>query len=143
MVSDSAADIPKDVQREWAATLKHDLGKYVAWRSANLSDAAWSGALDELAATSIRDDLLATRDSGGVRESAWALFDRLTQSWPRPWPAELDAVQAAVASLRELAEPLQADDRAAIAAARERIRSAQTTIRTELAALHRRLMREA
>jgi len=142
-VSDPSADIPKDLLREWAATLKHDLGKYVAWRSANLDDAAWSGALDELTATSIRDDILATRDVGGQCESAWALFERLTRPWPRPWPAELDAVQAAVASLRELAAPLQADDRTAIAAARERIRSAQSTIRTELAALHRRLMREA
>lgn len=142
-MSDPSADIPKDLLREWAATLKHDLGKYVAWRSANLADAAWTGALDELTATSIRDDILATRDSGGRRESAWTLFDRLTQPWPRPWPAELDAVQVAVAVLRELATPLEADDRAVIATSRERIRAAQTTIRTELAALHRRLMREA
>jgi hypothetical protein len=141
-VSDPSADIPKDLLREWAATLKHDLGKYVAWRSANLSDSAWSGALDELAATSIRDDILATRDAGGRREPAWELFDRLAQPWPRPWPAELEAVQAAVAALRELAAPLQADDRPAIAAARDRIRTAQSTIRTELAALHRRLTRE-
>lgn len=142
-MSDPSADIPKDLLREWAATLKHDLGKYVAWRSANLGDDAWSGALDDLAATSIRDDILATRDMGGLREPAWALFERLTQPWPRPWPAELDAVRAAVESLRELAVPLQEDDRVAIAAARDRIRTAQSTIRTELAALHRRLMREA
>lgn len=141
-MSEPSADIPKDLLREWAATLKHDLGKYVAWRSANLADSAWTGVLDELTATSIRDDILATRDSGGRRESAWMLFDRLTQPWPQPWPHELVAVGDAVAKLRELAPVLEADDRAAIAAARERIRAAQSTIRAELAALHRRLVRE-
>jgi hypothetical protein len=145
----TAADLPPDDpgaatdMREWAAALKHDLGKYVAWRSANLSDAAWSGALDDLAAASLRADILATREVGGTQESAWALFDRLTQPWPRPWPRELEAVAAAVDLLRGYGAVLVADDRAAIAAARGDIRSAQQTIRAELASLHRRLMREA
>lgn len=144
----TAADRPTDDAgdgadlREWAASLKHDLGKYVAWRCANLPEAAWTGALDDLTATSIRADVLATRDVGGEHESAWALFDRLTQPWPRPWPRELEAVAAAVAVLRTHAAGLAADDRAAIAAARPDIRAAQQTIRAELASLHRRLVRE-
>ncbi len=145
----TAADLPPDDPgaaadlREWAAALKHDLGKYVAWRSANLPDAAWTGALDDLAAASLRADILATRDVGGAHESAWALFDRLTQPWPRPWPRELEAVAVAVGVLRGHGPGLAADDRAAIAAARADIRAAQQTIRAELASLHRRLMREA
>lgn len=129
--------------REWAAALKHDLGKYVAWRSANLPDAAWTGALDELTAQSIRADILATREGADGVEPAWSLFDRLTTRWPHPWPAELQAVAAAVAVLRDLSAVLGDNDRAALASARSSIHAAQSTIRAELAALHRRLGREA
>jgi len=134
---DAGADL-----RECAAALKHDLGKYVAWRSANLPESAWTGALDDVAAASIRADVLATRDVAGAHEPAWELFDRLTQPWPRPWPPELEAVAASVAVLRSHAAGLADDDRAAIAAARTDIRAAQQTIRAELASLHRRLLRE-
>lgn len=142
-MSQPPADPSSEQLREWAATLKHDLGKYVAWRSANLPEAAWAGVLDDLTAQSIRADILATREGSGGVEAAWSLFERLTTPWPRPWPAELQAVAAAVAVLRDLSDVLGADDRAAIATARASIRAAQSTIRTELAALHRRLGREA
>ena len=145
-MSDASHQVPQpspDELRELAAALKHDLGKYVAWRSVNLPEASWTGDLDELAAQSIRADLLATHQREGHPESAWALFDRLIGPWPRPWPAELEATALAVATLRELAVPLGSDDRVVIAAARGAIRKAQATIRAELAALGRRLGREA
>jgi hypothetical protein len=137
-----AAQRPVEELRERAAALKHDLGKYVAWRSANLPESAWTGPIDESTLQSIRADVLATRSGPGEPEPAWALFERLAQPWPQPWPPELVAVAAAVTSLRKHASALATEDRDAIAAARGAIRSAQHAIRGELAALYRRLMRE-
>ena len=51
------SDHDRELQRERAAALKHDLGKYVAWRSANLPESAWSGELD----ATTRDALQADR----------------------------------------------------------------------------------
>lgn len=128
-----------ELQREIAAALKHDLAKYVAWRSANLDESAWVGPLEDLAFTSIRDDVLATSRNGDATQSAWEVFARHMTGWPGALPAELDATAAAVAQLRDLEQALRSDDRAAIALARPIIRAAQSTIRRELAGLCRRL----
>lgn len=134
---------PPGELRQWAATLKHDLGKYVAWRSANLPETSWSGEIDDLTVASIRADVLATREHDGRSDPAWAVFEERTRDWPAPWPRELEVVASAVAALRELAPVIAGDDRAALAAARPAIRAAQSTIRAELAALGRRLVQEA
>lgn len=127
--------------QERAAALKHDLGKYVAWRSANFDDPAWSGPLDDALMEALRDDLLRTRQRPGGDQAAWEVWSALTADLPQPLrEPELHAVAAAVAVLRAHEVALRAGDRAALAVARPAIRKAQADIRTALRDLHRRLM---
>jgi hypothetical protein len=132
----AVADFPEQV-----AALKHDLGKYVAWMSANLGDDHWHGPLRDELVEALRRDLLRTRSGGdGTVETAWELWTRFAADWPRPLPApELVEVEAAVDLLRAHGPALAQGDRDAIAAARPQIRAAQQTIRSELQKLHRRL----
>lgn len=132
-----------DDDRERAAALKHDLGKYVAWRSANLPDDAWRGTPGVELLEALRADLLHTRSGPEGSEAAWSIFARLAEGWPQPWPAELEAVEQAIASLRSHEDALARGDAAALAPALASIRTAQQTIRAELATLVRRLAREA
>jgi hypothetical protein len=128
---------------EQVAALKHDLGKYVAWMSANLGDDQWQGPLRDELFDALSRDLLRTRSTAdGGYESAWDVWHRFAADWPRPLPEpELVAVEAAVATLRSFEPALRAGDRAAIASARPAIRAAQQTIRGELQQLSRRLQR--
>jgi hypothetical protein len=126
---------------EQVAALKHDLGKYVAWTSANLDDAVWEGPLADELVTALRADLLATRTHGDRREPAWEVWRSLADGLPRPLEPELEQVAAAVAELEQVGPALLCDDRPAIAAARSRIRAAQHSIRRQLLDLHRRLLR--
>ena len=43
------------------AALKHDLGKYVAWMSANLDEACWRGPVRDELIDALSRDLLRTR----------------------------------------------------------------------------------
>ena len=130
--------------RERAAALKHDLGKSVAWRSANFPDQAWTGPLSDELAEALRADLLATRSGPAGRETAWDVWARLTSDLPRPLAQpELVAVERAVEALRGFEPALRADDLEALAAARDQIRAAQTNIRAALRDFHRRMLREA
>lgn len=127
---------------EQVAALKHDLGKYSSWLSANLDDGAWEGPVSEALVDALRRDLLATRTGAdGVPEAAWAVWERLSSDLPRPLPAELEAVVEAVAVLRRAEEPLRRGDAAALAPLRPAIREAQRSIRGALLRLHRRLLR--
>jgi hypothetical protein len=127
--------------QERAAALKHDLGKYVAWRSANFDDAAWAGPLDDALMQALRDDLLRTRQRPDGDQSAWEVWAAHTHDLPEPLPEpELRAVAAAVAELRTHEPTLRAPDRAALAKARPAIRKAQAEIRAALRDLHRRLL---
>jgi hypothetical protein len=131
----AVADFPEQV-----AALKHDLGKYVAWMSANLGDEHWEGPVRDELIEALRRDILRTRSAGGAAEAAWELWSRLTAGMPRPLPApELVEVEAAVEVLRAHGPALVRGDRDAIAAARAPIRAAQRTIRAALQQLHRRL----
>jgi hypothetical protein len=123
-------------ERERAAALKHDLGKYVAWRSANLPESAWRGPAAPAIIEALQADILHTRGD----DAAWVVFDRLANEWPKPWPKELVAVERAVEVLRAQAEPLARGDANALALAD--LRAAQLAIRSELAALVRRLAQE-
>ena len=126
------------------AVLKHDLGKYVAWMSANLDEAHWTGPVQDDLLDALSRDLLRTRTpASGPPEPAWALWDRLSAELPRPWPAtELAEVDAAVAVLRRIEPALRARDRSSVAALRTDVRAAQRTIRSALQQLHRRLQAE-
>ena len=127
---------------EIVAALKHDLGKYSSWMSANLSEEEWEGAPSDALVDALRRDLLRTRTRrDGTPESAWEVWDRLGDELPRPLPApELEAVEVAVEVLRG-AELALREDREALLTLRASLRSAQRQIRGELLRLHRRLLR--
>lgn len=123
--------------RERVAALKHDLAKYVAWRSANFDEAAWTGPLTIDFTDALRADVLRTRGD----EPAWIVWRRFATEAPEALrEPELVAVGEAVAELEAL-EPALHEGGDVLAAARPRIRAAQQRIRTELADLTRRLAR--
>lgn len=129
--------------REIVAALKHDLGKYVAWRSVNLDDAAWTGPVQPMLIECLQADVLRTRTGPGGDRPAWEVFAALVAPLPRPLPEpELRVVETAVARLCEAGPLLVAGGAEDIAAVRADIRAAQATIRAQLAALHRRLLAE-
>lgn len=131
---------------ERVAALKHDLGKYVAWTSANLDDAHWSGPLGDELLAALRSDLLETRKVGERCEPAWEVWRShragLCQASKPELGPELKQVERAVAQLETFGAALADGDRETIAGARATIREAQQAIREQLRALHRRLLRE-
>jgi hypothetical protein len=124
------------------ATLKHDLGKYVAWMSANLDEDCWHGPVRDELVDALERDLLRTRTPAeGPPEPAWAVWQRLSGTLPTPWRhAELHDIAAAVAVLKCAEPALRTRDRVALSEQRTAIRSAQRSIRGALQALHRRLL---
>ena len=124
------------------AALKHDLGKYVAWMSANLDASCWQGPVRDELIDALDRDLLRTRTPGeGPPEAVWELWDRLSAALPQPWTEpELYEVDAAVAVLRQAEPALRTRDRDLLADQREAIRAAQQKIRGALQQLHRRLL---
>ena len=132
---------PDEFGRQIAA-LKHDLGKYVAWMSANLDEGCWHGPVGDDLIDALGRDLLRTRaPAEGPPEAAWELWERLSADLPRPWTApELHEVAAAVAVLRRAAPALRARDGVVLGPQRADIRAAQRAIRGALQQLHRRLL---
>ena len=123
--------------REWVSAIKHDLAKYVAWRSANFDDAAWDGPLTDDFAEALQADVLRTRGE----DPAWVVWARAVEALgdaPELQEAELIAVGESVKSLAECEASLR-EGGDALARARPRIRAAQQRIRAELRELHRRL----
>ncbi|MEZ4427559.1 MAG: hypothetical protein R3A51_07725 [Nannocystaceae bacterium] len=128
--------------RERVAALKHDLGKYVAWMSANFPADAWEPPLEDAVLDALQRDLLATRRrADGTPEAAWEVWERLSGDLERPLADELARVADAVSALRSIEPSLRARDRAALADHAPAIQEAQRTIRDELRALQRRLTR--
>ncbi|HFE44914.1 MAG TPA: hypothetical protein ENJ18_05380 [Nannocystis exedens] len=126
---------------EIVAALKHDLGKYSSWISANLEDCEWRSPLSDRCVDALRRDLLCTRTHrDGSPESAWEVWARVSAPLPRPLPApELTLVERAVDELKAAEVALRAADRVALAELSGALRGAQQTIRRELLRLHRRL----
>lgn len=130
--------------RELVAALKHDLAKYVAWRSANFGGEAWNGELSEEFADALQSDVLRTRGE----EPAWVVWAQFVERWteqsmqapPAQAHPELRAVEAAVGQLKAVEPALRLGRGAELAAARTTIQTAQQAIRSELRTLHRRLM---
>ncbi len=128
--------------RETVAALKHDLAKSVAWRSANLEPGAWAAPMDAACVDALVGDLLFTRRRAGSVESAWQVWERLSADLVQPYASvELTRVAAAIEVLRGMEPILRSRDVASLEAAGGEIRAAQSVIRHELAALHRRLVR--
>lgn len=126
---------------EQVAALKHDLGKYVAWMSANLGDELWRPPVRDELLAALQRDLLRTRtDAAGAPETAWEVWSRFAagRSDLPPEP-ELREVAAAVATLHAAEPALREGDRAALAPVLGDIRAAQQAIRAALQQLHRRL----
>lgn len=127
--------------RALVADLKHDLGKYVAWRSANYPE-LWAGDWDERAwnepewVEALRSDILTTL--GG--RAAWEIWDERTSGWPRPWASRAMAqVEQAVEVLRRHGDLLRAGASVELVRAHRDLVAAQRTIRDAL----RRAAREA
>ncbi len=121
--------------RELVADLKHDLAKYVAWRSANYGDDAWEGPMTDDFAAALQDDVLRTK--GDL--SAWQVWDAARGGLGDPLPhPQLREVDAAVALLQTHETALRGGGEA-LAAVRAEIRGAQQTIRSQLRDLHRTL----
>ncbi len=130
--------------RECVAALKHDLGKYVAWTSANLEDADWNGPVSPALLGALRRDLLATRTHDGREEPAWDVWTRLTSELERPLSIpELLDVENAVVVLQAAAPGLESGHESELLSRRGDIRKAQLLIRERLRDLHRRLAGEA
>lgn len=120
--------------RALVADLKHDLGKYVAWRTANHPE-LWSGDWEESAwneptfVEALQADILQTLG----RRSAWEIWDAHTKTWPRPWPCEpMTEVEQAVEVLRKHENLLRAGPSIELVAAHPCLVRAQRTIREEL-----------
>ncbi|MCA9715611.1 MAG: hypothetical protein H6713_21000 [Myxococcales bacterium] len=132
--------IELDVLRERVAALKHDLGKYVAWMSANLDDDAWRGPASALLTSALQRDLLRTRTrADGAPEAAWEVWERLTRDLGAAvfsTYGELRRVREAVATLREAESAVRVGG-SALTPYAPAIRGAQDVIRVELRALQR------
>lgn len=122
--------------RETVADLKHDLGKYVAWRSVNYDDAAWEGPLTPEFADALRKDVLNTKGD----HAAWDVFEHHTRALDEPWPAGLQQTKTAIDVLREHESALR-EGGPPLAEARPAIRRAQAAIRQSLRDLLRELSR--
>jgi len=136
------APIDLDSLIERIAALKHDLGKYVAWASANLDEEAWSGPLHDELIDALRGDLLETRKLPDRSDTAWEVWAAHRVDLPDPLVPELERVADAVAVLEHAGPALRERDRESIARDRADIRRAQQDIRNSLRDLHRRLLRE-
>jgi hypothetical protein len=121
---------------EVVANLKHDLGKYVAWRCANLDESAWTGPITADVIECLRADLLQTYQG----RPAWQVWEEHTRALPRPLAEpELVSVRRAVERLHRFESALVSRDEPVLAQARAELRSAQSEIRTALSDLWRRL----
>ena len=138
-----STDLEGEELLERIAALKHDLGKSVAWTSANLEDSAWQTPPGSELMDALAGDLLCTGTRDGNPEPAWEVWARLTGDLGRPLPApELEDVEHAVATLRGAGDALRERDPHALGALLGQIREAQAIVRTSLQALHRRLLRQ-
>jgi hypothetical protein len=125
--------------REVVAALKHDLGKYVAWRSTNLE---FEGELDDERVEALQADVLRTRTTRtGEVLTAWEVWDAAQARLPEPLEPELGRVRDAVESLRGMASELRRGDAVELQPLVSSILAAQAEIRAELRSLHRRLAR--
>lgn len=142
MLWPAVSELHDETLLEQVAALKHDLGKYVAWTSANLDEAVWDGPVADELVDALRADLLETRKHGDRSESAWEVWRAHRAEMPAVLEPELEAVAQAVATLEDAGPALAARDTAAIAQSRGAIRLAQQDIRGQLRSLHRRLLRD-
>lgn len=129
-------DLPQRV-----ASLKHDLGKYCAWMSANLDDADWTPPITDRLVEALQRDLLATRTRrDGSEEPAWEVWQRLAGDLSRPLEiSELAEVDRAVGVLAEAESALREGDRGRLEPHAAQLREAQQSIRQQLKSLARRI----
>lgn len=127
---------PREALLDLVADLKHDLAKYVAWRTANYGDEAWSGSLQPEFVEALQADVLRTyRD-----RPAWVLWDERRESLRALGGGQaLAAVECAIETLRGHESALRAGRSASLARALPSIREAQHTIRASISAFHKAL----
>lgn len=123
-------------------SLKHDLGKYIAWQSANVEEEEWWTGSERLTA-SIQRDLLRTRTSrDGVPQPAWDVYDEwfcaLTDEERTQAAPVLGRVAAQVRWMESIAAQISSGEALDDPAIRRRIKDAQREIRDTLRDLVRR-----
>lgn len=123
------------------ASLKHDLGKYCAWMSANLDDDDWDPPITPRLVEALQRDLLSTRTRrDGSQEPAWEVWNRLAGDLSRPLEiGELAEVERAVSVLARAEPALRDGDRTRLEPQAAELRAAQRSIRQQLKALARRI----
>lgn len=123
------------------ASLKHDLGKYCAWMSANLDDADWAPPISDRLIEALQRDLLATRTRrDGSEEPAWEVWKRLAGDLDRPLDIdELAEVEKAVSVLAQAEPALREGNRDELEPQAADLRAAQQSIRQQLKVLARRI----
>lgn len=134
-------DGPSSALLEAVAALKHDLGKYVAWRSANLDEAAWGLPVRDDVVEALRADLLHTRGTAERPMAAWEIWDVFIRECRPPACPEREEVASAVEQLRALGPILRAGESEAFGVHLPQIRAALRSIREQLRLWHARLMR--
>ncbi len=125
---------------ERVAALKHDLGKYVAWTSANLDEGVWTKPASDELIDALCADLLETRKLPESTHTAWEVWVGHRGGLSDPLEPELEIVAAAAATIERVLPALRTRDREAIGRECANIRAAQQDIRTSLRDLHRRLL---
>jgi len=135
------ADMTAEAVRACVDGLRHDLGKYVAWISANLPDEAFGPPPSPEAVAALQADVLATRrDRSGRPLAAWEVYERWVAGIAdEDVRAALAPVTRAVDTLRAAGPALARGDGSALAAHIPAIRAAQRVIRAKLRALSRSL----
>ena len=128
--------------REHVGRLRHDLGKYVAFFSANLPPEAFGPPPSAEAVEALRRDVLATRTGADGRpRTAWQVFDAWVAECGTPpaLAAGLAEVAAAVDVLRASEPALRSGDPRALGPHVAGILAAQRRIRAALRELSRSL----
>jgi hypothetical protein len=123
-------------------SLKHDLGKYVAWHSANLEDEEWRDGSVRLTAAVQRDVLSTRTTSDGLAQPAWVVFEAcvegMTDVERERCAPELARVDAHVRWMKSIGAGLTSGESLDDHEIRAQMLSAQGEIRGALSELVRR-----
>ena len=123
-------------------SLKHDLGKYVAWQSANLEEAEWREGSARLT-RAVQQDVLGTRTTrGGASQPAWIVYEMgvagMSLAEREQTSPELGRVEERVRWMQSIEGGLTSGDALNDRELRAKMQEAQQEIRACLSALVRR-----
>jgi hypothetical protein len=123
-------------------SLKHDLGKYIAWQSANLEETEWRDGSARLT-RAVQRDVLGTRTSrDGANQPAWVVYEAgvagMSAAEREQTSPELGRVEARVRWMQSIEGAITSGDALSDRNVRAEMQGAQREIRACLSALVRR-----